>query len=119
MKRPIRTWAAVSALALAATACGGAAAAVTTTEPAATGATTSTTIAATTTKVSANAASIEEIAAAIAAVGVGDAQRWAREVAEYRPYDTADPTLAHLRDELEKYNPGQGVIDAIISVLEP
>lgn len=70
-------------------------------------------------KVSANAATVDEIAAALAAAGVDNADRWAREVAEYRPYDTSDLNLTHLQEELAKYNPAPGVVDLIVSVLEP
>ena len=68
---------------------------------------------------SANTATVDEIAAAIGAAGVDDAEGWAREVVEYRPYDTSDPDLTHLRDELAKYNPAPGVVDLIVSVLTP
>lgn len=68
-------------------------------------------------KVSANDASQEEIAAALDAAGVPNADRWAREVTEYRPYDDADQGFPHLREELAKYNPADGVVDQIISVL--
>lgn len=70
-------------------------------------------------KVSANTASAAEIQAALVAVGVTNADRWTREVMEYRPYPTNDPTFAKLRQELAKYNPGPGVADKIISVLVP
>ena len=43
------------------------------------------------------------------------AARWAKEVVEYRPYPANDPTIAKLRGELAKYNPGPGVVDAIVS----
>jgi hypothetical protein len=48
---------------------------------------------------------------------VPNAARWAREVVEYRPYPTDDPTFAKLRQNLAKYNPPAGVVDQIISVL--
>jgi hypothetical protein len=48
---------------------------------------------------------------------VSNAARWAREVDEYRPYPTDDPSLAKLRRELSKYNPAPGVVDQIISAL--
>ena len=69
--------------------------------------------------VSANTATVDEIAAALNAAGVDNADKWAREVVEYRPYDSNDPDLSHLRDELAKYNPGPGVVDLIVSALEP
>jgi hypothetical protein len=68
-------------------------------------------------KVNANTASQGEITQALAAAGVPNAARWAREVVEYRPYPTDDPTFAKLRQNLAKYNPPAGVVDQIISVL--
>ena len=70
-------------------------------------------------KVSANEASTEEIAAALQAAGVDNADRWADEVTEYRPYPADDPDLTGLRDELEKYDPGQETIDRIVGALQP
>ncbi len=70
-------------------------------------------------KVSANDASTEEIAAALEAAGVTNATRWAREIAEYRPYPADDPRFAKLRDELAKYNPADGVVDLIVATLVP
>jgi competence protein ComEA len=71
----------------------------------------------TTTKVNANTASVDQLQAAFEAAGVTNADRWAREVAEYRPYD-ADPTWAQLRQELGKYNIAPDVLEKIIAVLE-
>jgi len=51
------------------------------------------------------------------AAGIPNAARWAREVDEYRPYDTADPSFGKLRRELAKYNPAPGVVDRIIATL--
>jgi ABC-type glycerol-3-phosphate transport system substrate-binding protein len=48
------------------------------------------------TVVIANTASVEELQAAFEAEGITNADKWAREVAEYRPYP-ADPTWAQLR----------------------
>jgi hypothetical protein len=83
----------------------------------------STTVAAATTgavgTVSANDASEAEIAAALAAAGVPNAERWAREVTEYRPYPTDDPTLQTLQDNLAKYNPDPATLAAILSALQP
>src|SRR5262245_8441764 len=80
------------------------------TATAATSATTATTAAASdsdsssgTATVDANTASVAEMAAAFEAAGVPNAERWAREVEEYRPYDASD-NWAKLRDELAKYN---------------
>jgi ABC-type glycerol-3-phosphate transport system substrate-binding protein len=70
-------------------------------------------------KVSANNASAEELRAAFEAAGIPDAERWAEEVEEYRPYPADDPNLTKLRQELEKYNPGPGVVDKIVATLQP
>lgn len=66
--------------------------------------------------INANTASEQELAAAFAAAGIPNADRWAREVAEYRPYD-ADPTWAKLRQELAKYNIDPAVLEQIIATL--
>jgi len=128
ISKPVKFAAAAVGLSLALAACGGSGDAATTT--AASAATTTTTATATTVaqtettaaqavaKVNANTASTDEIVAALQAAGVGNADRWAREVVEYRPYDTSDPDLTHLRDELAKYNPAAGVVDEIVSALE-
>ncbi|GAA1255649.1 hypothetical protein GCM10009609_18580 [Pseudonocardia aurantiaca] len=68
---------------------------------------------------SANTASEEEIAAALESAGVSNAQKWAHEVVEYRPYPADDPNLSGLRDKLAKYNPGQETTDKIVSALAP
>ena len=138
MRTPLRLAVLAVAGILTLAACGGgdddtaAAAQATTTVPATTAttapATTVTTAATTTTaapattvttiaKVNANTASRSEIAAALTAAGVSNAARWAVEVEEYRPYPTNDPTMAKLRQNLAKYNPGPGVVDGIISAL--
>ena len=70
-------------------------------------------------KVSANTASEEEIAEALDSAGVSNADRWAEEVVEYRPYPTDDANLTKLRDNLVKYNPGQETTDKIVSALTP
>jgi hypothetical protein len=69
--------------------------------------------------VSANTASESEIAAALAAAGVPNADRWAREVTEYRPYPADDPTLQVLQDNLVKYNPDPATLAGILSALQP
>jgi hypothetical protein len=71
------------------------------------------------TKVSANTASEEQIAAALEAAGVTNADRWAEEVVEYRPYPADDPNLGKLRQSLAKYNPGQETEAKIVSALTP
>ena len=68
---------------------------------------------------SANTASEEEIAAALDDAGVSNADRWAAEVVEYRPYPADDPDLTKLRDNLAKYNPGEETTDKIVSALTP
>lgn len=68
-------------------------------------------------RVSANNASVEELTAAFEAAGISNAGKWANEVEEYRPYDESDPNMSKLRDELAKYNPADGVVDAIVNTL--
>lgn len=68
-------------------------------------------------KVNANTASQAELLQAFQAAGIPNAAQWVREVMEYRPYPTDDPTFSKLRGELAKYNPGPEVIDQIIAVL--
>ena len=63
-----------------------------------------------------NVATQEEIAAAFLAAGIPNAERWAQEVVEYRPYE-ADPTWARLRQELGKYGIDPAVLKTIISLL--
>lgn len=70
-------------------------------------------------RVSANDASFDELVAALQSVDVSPADRWAREIMEYRPYDPGDPTLAQLQDQLAKYNPSAETLAGILSVLEP
>ncbi|HRC07320.1 MAG TPA: hypothetical protein PLV41_03820 [Miltoncostaeales bacterium] len=81
--------------------------------------TTTTTTAPATGKVSANTATADELMVALEAAGVTSADRWAREIMEYRPYDTGDATLATLRQELSKYNPSTDQLTKIMSVLQP
>jgi DNA uptake protein ComE-like DNA-binding protein len=69
------------------------------------------------TRLNVNTATVEELQAAFAAAGISNADRWAREVAEYRPYP-ADPTWAQLRQELGKYNIDPAVLEQIIALLE-
>lgn len=66
--------------------------------------------------INANTANVDELQAAFAAAGISNADRWAREVAEYRPYD-ADPTWAKLRQELGKYNIDPVVLEQILAIL--
>jgi hypothetical protein len=68
-------------------------------------------------KVPANTASTAELEQAFTAAGIPNPARWAREVAEYRPYPSNDPTFAKLRGELAKYNPSPGVVDSIVATL--
>ena len=69
-------------------------------------------------KLSANNATDEELEAAFEAAGISNAAQWAHEVKEYRPYPVDDTDFAKLRGDLAEYNPGPGVVDAIISLLE-
>ena len=50
---------------------------------------------------------------------MSNADRWAEEVVEYRPYPAEDANLTKLRDNLVKYNPGQETTDKIVSALTP
>ena len=68
-------------------------------------------------EVNANTASVPELQQALETAGVPNAARWAREVDEYRPYPTDDPTFAKLRQNLAKYNPAPDVVEKIISAL--
>jgi ABC-type phosphate transport system substrate-binding protein len=96
-----------------------AAAASTATDPAATASTSVADGSSSVAGVSANSASESEIAAALAAAGVPNADRWAREVVEYRPYDASDTTLQKLKDNLAKYNPDPTTLAGILSALVP
>ncbi|MEO8229429.1 MAG: hypothetical protein ABI628_06670 [Chloroflexota bacterium] len=69
-----------------------------------------------TSKVSANIATMEELAAAFKGAGISNSSRWAQEVEEYRPYPE-DPTWAKLHKELGKYNIDPVLFDAILSCL--
>jgi len=73
--------------------------------------------AATAQKVNANTATQAELLQAFQAAGIPNATQWVREVMEYRPYPTNDPTFAKLRTELAKYNPSPDVVDKIIATL--
>ena len=107
-------------LALSVAACGSSSkASSATTTTAAVSATSTTAAAATSGKVSANDATRDEIAAALTAAGVPNANRWAGEVVEYRPYDKTDTNLTKLRDNLAKYNPDPAVLEEIIGALHP
>jgi len=85
--------------------------------PATTAAPTTTVAVAAVGKVSANDATQAELQAAFTAAGISSPAQWAREVTEYRPYPTDDPTMAKLRQNLAKYNPGPGVVDQIVAAL--
>ena len=67
--------------------------------------------------VNANTASIPELQRAFEANGIPNAARWAREVDEYRPYPTNDPSFGKLRGELAKYNPSADVLQKILASL--
>lgn len=68
-------------------------------------------------KVDPNTASVEELTAAFEAAGVPNAERWAEEVEEYRPY-TGAADLVRLRQELTKYNIDDATFAKIVSVLQ-
>ena len=57
--------------------------------------------------------------AALTAAGVPNADRWATEVMEYRPYAADDPTLQKLQDNLAKYDPDAATLAAILAALAP
>ena len=108
-------------------ACGGAAAApaanataasstVATASPAASG-TATTTASSATTKASANNATAAQLLAALEAAGVPNASTWVREVQEYRPYPTDDPSFAKLKSNLAKYNPSVDTLQRILAAL--
>ena len=48
--------------------------------------------------------------------GKSNAERWAHEVEEYRPY--SDDGWAHLRQELSKYNIDDATFEQIVATLE-
>ncbi len=75
------------------------------------------TVPATGVTLSANDASISELAASFESAGISNAQRWAREADEYRPYSVDDTGYTKLRGELAKYNPASGVVDTIVARL--
>lgn len=68
-------------------------------------------------QVNANTATVEELTAAFEKNGISSADRWAREVEEYRPYPTDDPGFAKLKQELSKYNPSADTLALIIASL--
>ncbi|MSQ29858.1 MAG: hypothetical protein EXR68_05150 [Dehalococcoidia bacterium] len=70
-------------------------------------------------KVNVSTATRAETQTTLTAAGVPNAAQWTREVEEYRPYPSDDPTWAKLRKELAKYNPAAGVVDQIIATLMP
>lgn len=70
-------------------------------------------------KANANTATQAEIAAALQANGVANPANWAKEVVEYRPYDTSDPTLRKLQDNLAKYKPDAATLAGILATLVP
>jgi hypothetical protein len=71
----------------------------------------------TATKASANNATAAQLLAAFEAGGVPNASRWVREVEEYRPYPTDDPTFAKLKSNLAKYNPSADTLSRILAAL--
>ena len=70
-----------------------------------------------TTKASANNATAAQLLAAFEAGGVPNASRWVREVEEYRPYPSDDPTFAKLKSNLAKYNPSADTLSRILAAL--
>jgi hypothetical protein len=129
MSRPLYLVVLTAAMAVSLAACSGSTAGLGTVAPSATAAPTSAASSggasgsadpsAAVTRVSANTATSEELVAALTAAGVPNADRWAREIEEYRPYDSSDPTLARLQSNLAKYDPDPATLAAILSALEP
>lgn len=76
-------------------------------------------VSATTNKESANAGSVQDIAAALRTNEVGDAERWAKVVAGYRPYPVDDPRLGKLRKALADNRADPRTIDQVTAVLKP
>lgn len=107
------------ALAASVVACGGAAATAVPVATAPTNTTPTSTSGGAIVRVSANSATAEELTAALQAAGVPNADRWTREVMEYRPYDMTDTTLTKLQDNLAKYNPSPETLQAILRALQP
>ena len=70
-----------------------------------------------TTKASANNATPAQLQAAFEAAGVPNASTWIKEVQEYRPYPTDDPTFAKLKSNLAKYNPSADTLSRILAAL--
>ncbi len=69
------------------------------------------------TTVNANTASEAEIAAALSASGIANAEEWAHEIEEYRPYDGTEAGWDTLRGELAKYEATPEIIEQILAVL--
>ncbi len=90
---------------------------ISTVAPASTSATATATPSTATAWVSANNATNAQLIAAFTAAGIPNPSSWAREVQEYRPYDTSDANLTKLRQNLVKYNPAAGVVDKIVATL--
>ncbi|MBV9314990.1 MAG: hypothetical protein JO100_14955 [Pseudonocardia sp.] len=70
-------------------------------------------------RVSANAASLDEIRQAFTQAGIADPNRWAQAVLDYRPYPADDSNLTKLRQNLAKYNVSPDTVDKMVSVLKP
>ncbi|MFN0072526.1 MAG: hypothetical protein ACKVVP_13660 [Chloroflexota bacterium] len=68
-------------------------------------------------KINANTATTAELQVFFEAAGLPNAARWAREVDEYKPYPSDDPSWGKLRRELAKYNPSAEVLEKLISLL--
>jgi len=87
------------------------------TTAAAASASTATATTASTTQASANNATAAQLQAAFEAAGVPNASTWIREVQEYRPYPTDDPSFAKLKSNLAKYNPSADTLGRILGAL--
>jgi len=69
--------------------------------------------------VESDAATEAELQQAFEAAGISNAAKWAKEVVEYRPYPSDDPSFAKLKGELAKYNPSAEVVAKIVATLTP
>ena len=69
-------------------------------------------------KVSANDASKGELVSAMETAGIANADKWADELIEYRPYSADDGSWERVAGELEKYNASPETIDQILSLLD-
>jgi hypothetical protein len=65
-----------------------------------------------------NEASEAEIAAVLEAAGIANAETWAHEIEEYRPYDGTAADWDRLRGELAKHGADDAASDQIIDAID-